>query len=174
VVLALAVPAEASADPSADPSAQAPAGASAQTASEEAGNPAAQSAPGGGELADARSRLTGLQEEIAGHQASVEELLLQMRRVSTELDRERAAYAETQSRLGTIREALAAAEREYTALRARLDDRAAEALYVNPGSTMEFLLESDSFAEVSDRIEFINQLQVADASLARRVEATAA
>jgi peptidoglycan hydrolase CwlO-like protein len=173
-LLALAVPAEASADPSADPSTQAPAEASAQTASEGAANAAAPPAPGGGDLADARSRLTGLQDEIAGHQAYVEELLVQMRRVTTELDRERAAYAETQSRLGTIREALAAVEREYTVLRARLDDRAAEALFVNPGSTMEFLLESDSFAEVSDRIQFINQLQVADASLAKRVEATAA
>lgn len=96
-----------------------------------------------------------------------------MRRVSTELGRERAAYARTQARLGTIRNALAAVEREYAGLRERLDDRAVEALYVNPGSTMEFLLESDSFAEVSDRIEFINQLQVADAALAKQVEATA-
>lgn len=152
----------------------APAQASAQAASEGAGNAATPFAPGGGELAEARSRLTGLQAEIAGHQASVQELLLQIRRVSTELGRERAAYAETQARLSTTRNALAAVEREYAGLRERLDDRAVEALYMNPGSQMEFLLESDSFAEVSDRIEFLNQLQVADAALAKQVEATAA
>ena len=168
-VLLLAVPAEASAGSSG----QAPPQASAQATSE-AGNPATPSAQRGGGLADARSRLAGLQAEIAAHQTSVEELLLQMRRVSTELGRERAAYADTQGRLGTIRNALASAEREYEALRERLDDRAVEALYVNPGSTMEFLLESDSFAEVSDRVQFLNQLQVADAALAKQVEATAA
>jgi hypothetical protein len=65
-------------------------------------------------------------------------------------------------------------EREYAGLRERLNERAAEALYVTPGSTMEFLLESDSFAEISDRIEFLTQLQVADAALAERVEAAAA
>ena len=166
-VLLLAVPAEASAGSS-------PSQASAQATSDGAGTPARPSAPGAGELADARSRLAGLQAEIAAHQTSVQELLLEMRRVSTELGRERAAYVDIQGRLGTIRDALAAVEREYEGLRERLDDRAVEALYVNPGSTMEFLLESDSFAEVSDRIQFLNQLQVADAALAKQVEGTAA
>jgi peptidoglycan hydrolase CwlO-like protein len=164
--LLLAAPAPASAESSTQSSTPATLGG--------AGNPATSSAPAGGDLADARSRLTGLQAEIAGHQASVEELLLQMRRVSTELGRERAAYAHIQARLGTIRNELATVEREHAGLRERLDERAAEALYATPGSTMEFLLESDSFAEISDRIEFLTQLQVADAALAEQVEAAAA
>jgi peptidoglycan hydrolase CwlO-like protein len=124
-------------------------------------------------LADAKARLAELRDRIAAEQGAVEQRQTDIAAIAGRLENERAAYDATQARLWRAREALASLEQQHAALRERLDERAVQALYLQSGPQMEFLLESASFAEISDRIEFLNQLQVADAALARRVAETA-
>jgi peptidoglycan hydrolase CwlO-like protein len=128
---------------------------------------------GGAPLTVAQQRLSQLEHEIAREQSAVVDVQRQLGRASLALGQEQAAYDATQARLTQIREELAAAQTEYAALRQRLDDRAAQALVIDSGPRMEFLLESSSFSDVSDRLEFLNQLQVSDAALAARVASQA-
>jgi peptidoglycan hydrolase CwlO-like protein len=125
------------------------------------------------DLASARARLAALQARIATQQGSVGALVAQISEVSTRLSAQQAAYDTTQSQLAQARDRLAAAQSDYDALRIRLDQRAVQALRLNSGPQMEFLLESHSFAEVSDRLQFLNQIQVADAQLAAEVQSKA-
>ena len=128
---------------------------------------------GGGQLARARIRLSRLQSVIATQQRDLGAMQARVGDLAAQLGAAQAAFAQTQAELTAARAALSDAQGRYEAIRQRLDDRAAQALVLGSGPQMEFLLESRSLSEVSDRIEFLNQLQAADAALARQAEANA-
>jgi peptidoglycan hydrolase CwlO-like protein len=142
------------------------------SASREPSGPAAHRRDGG-ELADARAKLTRLEELIRSQQRDLGATQARMGQLATELGSAQAAYNETQAELTAAREALAETQAQYDAIRRRLDERAAQALLLSSGPQMEFVLESRSLADASDRIAFLNELQAADAALAKEVEANA-
>jgi peptidoglycan hydrolase CwlO-like protein len=117
-------------------------------------------------LTDAEARLGALREQIGREQEAAIAIQRDITRGAAEVALEQAAYDDIQLRLTIKREEVAAAEEAYELVSARLDDRAVEAFRTSPGSTVEVLLESGSFTDVVDRLEFLNQLQVADAALA--------
>jgi peptidoglycan hydrolase CwlO-like protein len=127
----------------------------------------------GGSLARAQQRLDALEREIAAEGSALEGVQRRLARSSAALAGERAAYDATQAQLTDVREGLAVAQARYDELRQRLNERAAQALVIDSGPRIGFLLESGSLADVSDRLEFLNQLQVADAALAAQVAAQA-
>jgi peptidoglycan hydrolase CwlO-like protein len=127
-----------------------------------------------GAFGRARARLATLQDEIVAGQRGLAQMQAHLSQLADEVGEGQATYARTQTQLTAARNALDAAQQRYEAIRQRLDERAVQALYLSSGPQMEFLLESKSFSEVSDRVAFLNQLQVADAALADQVRATAA
>jgi peptidoglycan hydrolase CwlO-like protein len=121
------------------------------------------------QVEEARDQLEGIEERIRIEQEAAASLQAEISGVADEVGVEQAAYERTQVDLLNARAAFALAQTEYSALQDRLEDRAQQALFLSEGSAAEVLLESDSFSEVGDRIEFLNQLQLADAALARQV-----
>jgi len=127
---------------------------------------AAVPAVAGPRLGDAKEQLAELASQITAEQRAAVRIQREITSHAAEIARERAIYDGIQQRLVVKREEIAAAEEAYALVRERLDTRAVEAFRTSPGSTLEVLLESGSFADVVDRVEFLNQLQVADGALA--------
>lgn len=86
-----------------------------------------------------------------------------------EYDRARIRLDETRDRLVARRDAARRAGAEAGAAREALSDRAAEA-YTGVGSSWSVLLGAATFAEFSDRLEFLNRLAESDAEVAARAE----
>jgi cell wall-associated NlpC family hydrolase len=90
-------------------------------------------------------------------------LVEQYNQASLELDR-------TEADLARTREVQAAAQAQAQAAIRALSARASSA-YMERGSQLDVLLGAGSFADFSDRLEFLNQLQRDDADLAATAEA---
>jgi peptidoglycan hydrolase CwlO-like protein len=71
-----------------------------------------------------------------------------------------------------VQEHLAQARERYSAISARLDERAHDAYVSGPGSSLDFLLGSGSLADFSDRLEYIDALAQTDVDLAQQVQNT--
>jgi murein DD-endopeptidase MepM/ murein hydrolase activator NlpD len=100
------------------------------------------------QLADVQSRLAVAAERVVQQQEEVDGITAELRLAAVELNRLRV-------RLDAVSE--------------RLNERAAEAFMEGPASTVGLLLGSDSFAELSDRIEYIGVVASNDADLANEV-----
>ena len=105
-----------------------------------------------GDLDVIRDRLAQLQEDLNGatarverRQAAVEQVTAELNRTQEELDRARASY-----------------ER----ISARLNERAVEAYISGPASSIDFLLNAASVADLTDRMAYVDALAQADAELA--------
>lgn len=104
-----------------------------------------------GELAAAKSRLADAQAELYSATAALNEAESRLARTRDQIAATRASIAQLQDRIRGIRE--------------RLAERAREAFVSGAGGTIELLLSSASFAEFSDRLEFLGSIAESDASL---------
>jgi cell wall-associated NlpC family hydrolase len=82
-------------------------------------------------------------------------------------DQEKVKLQEIQSRLAATRAAAAKAQETALAAMVDLNERAARA-YQGVGSEIQMLLGASSFAEFSDRLEFMGNIAQADTDLANR------
>jgi peptidoglycan DL-endopeptidase CwlO len=107
--------------------------------------------------------------EVDAAQARIDQLNQHMSLLVEQYDQEQTRLQAIQSRLSDAR---ATAQRaQATADRAlqKLNDRAAS-VYTRVGSEIEVLLGADSFAEFSDRLEYVGSLAQADSDLATQAE----
>jgi len=125
-------------------------------------------------IADVQERLSALSDQIANQQRAAIKLQAQIAESARGLAQAQQAFDATQQSLMEVRAQLAAAEAEYAEIQTRVSERAVAAVRLSQGSSLEFVLDSSSLTEVGDRMEFLNQLQVADDSLAQQAAASAA
>ena len=104
-----------------------------------------------GELDAAKARLTQIQAQLNQATAAWQQA--------------EAQYAQTLDDIGATRASIARLQRRIQDLRERLATRAREAFESGPGGTIELLLSSASFADFSDRLEFLGSMAESDASL---------
>ncbi|MEX2101686.1 MAG: hypothetical protein WEA54_04035, partial [Actinomycetota bacterium] len=119
------------------------------------------------EIGDVEQRLVELRETIAAEQRASTTLQVQIAEAARALGEAQSAFDETQQQLMSLRSELVVIEAEHAEIQTRLADRALVAVELAEGpAALEFVLESQSLTEAGDRLEFLNQMQVADDALA--------
>jgi murein DD-endopeptidase MepM/ murein hydrolase activator NlpD len=99
-------------------------------------------------IGDLEGAIGGLEGEIALAQAEYDNVLGKLTATQAELDK-------TQS--------------SYDAIRANMNDRAADTYMSGPGSSLDIILSSNSLSDLSARVEFLGALQSQDADLSAQL-----
>jgi peptidoglycan LD-endopeptidase LytH len=121
-------------------------------------------------LQAARRRLGQIEAQIEAQSARLAELRADVNEAGRRVEEAHDAVRATQIELSETREHLAAADRRYRALRELLEARARDAYITGPGSSLAFLLGSQTIAELSERVELVEAVAQNDADLAAQVE----
>jgi peptidoglycan hydrolase CwlO-like protein len=122
------------------------------------------------DLQSARDRLHALEARIASQRARLEELKSQAQAVADLTAAAQARLADTRGQQEITKEELSQAQRRFGVLQGRLDERA-RFLYMNGAqSVVGVVLNSTSFSEFQDRLEFVGTASQADADLANQVQ----
>ncbi len=101
-----------------------------------------------GQLADTQLRLNDAAAEIERQQIALEKVTADLVQTQAELERARARYRK---------------------IRDRLNDRAVIAYMTGPASSIDFLLDADTVADLADRLAYVDALARSDAGLAVQV-----
>jgi peptidoglycan DL-endopeptidase CwlO len=107
------------------------------------------------------------QEDVQAAKEKLDALNQRLGILVEQYDQERVKLQEIESRLAATRAEAAKAQETALAAMVDLNERAARA-YQGVGSELEMLLGASSFAEFSDRLEFMGNIAQADADLANR------
>lgn len=111
----------------------------------------------------AQDRIAAKQDQLDALEAEANQMASDVAGAQAKLDGIENELAQTRTQLGEARD-------RYEALRVKLDRRAREAFMGGSSGTISVLLQSSSFAELSDRLEFVNELTAADSDLALAVD----
>jgi peptidoglycan hydrolase CwlO-like protein len=121
-------------------------------------------------LDDAKARLSQLRHEIDSQQKALDQLSAQAAALTAKL-------LDAQGRLELITEQLMQTRGElsdvrdhYEEVRAQLNDRLRQTYMNGRASSLEFLLGASTFADLSDRMEYVDALAATDNDLATEVE----
>jgi murein DD-endopeptidase MepM/ murein hydrolase activator NlpD len=109
---------------------------------------------------------------LAAAQSSLDSARARLAAAQAKLDQATAAWQSADARLATTRDELAATQAErdrllkqVAGIRLRLQRRVVQAFENGPGSTLNLILSSTSFAEFSDRMEFLANMEQSDSDL---------
>jgi peptidoglycan hydrolase CwlO-like protein len=122
------------------------------------------------ELSAARAKLAALRDRIQAETRLIERLQHEADAVAEKVSVVQSRIAIAGDRLEALKRETAQAEREVRGLQEQLDARARAAYENGPGNALELLLGSTSFAEFSDRLEFIDRAQQSDQDLVVQIE----
>ncbi len=109
-------------------------------------------------LADTEGDLDSAKARLAAAQARLNQTTATWQEAEAALDRTRGELAATRAAIGRL-------EARVKDIEERLAARARDAFESGPGGTIELLLSSSSFAEFSDRLEFLGNMAASDSSL---------
>lgn len=121
------------------------------------------------QLDAARQQYESLQSRINEQKAQLAELQAQANDVATRVASAQAKLDQIDVALTQTRNALTEAGERHAALREQLDERAREAFMGGHSDTMSALLASSSFAQLADRLAFVNKVSASDSDLAAAV-----
>jgi murein DD-endopeptidase MepM/ murein hydrolase activator NlpD len=109
---------------------------------------------------------------LAGAQSDLDSAKARLAAAQSRLDQATAAWQSAVARLSRTQDELTATQAEHDRLvrlidriRLRFQRRAVLAFETGPAGTLDLLLSSNSFAEFSDRIEFLGNMAQADSDL---------
>ena len=122
------------------------------------------------ELERARERLKELREQIADEDAELAGLQSDLNEQAAEIERARSDLERTKADIESIRELIRDSRIRLGRLRDRLSERAVEAYMGGPAANLDLLLGSETTAEFSDRMTFIDAVSRQDAELATDVQ----
>jgi peptidoglycan DL-endopeptidase CwlO len=108
-------------------------------------------------------------QDVQAAQARVDQLNQQMSLLVEQYDQAQTRLQEIQGKLADARATAQKARDTAAAATQQLNERAAS-VYTRTGSELEVLLGADSFAEFSDRLEYVGSLAQADTDVATRAE----
>jgi peptidoglycan hydrolase CwlO-like protein len=118
----------------------------------------------------AHDRLATLQGRTAQQRAKLEALQGELNRLAAKITDAQGRLEETQQRIAGVRGRLIAARHRYDRLKGRLNLRARMAYEGGPGSSLELILGATSLVDLSDRLEYMDQLSRSDADLSNEVQ----
>jgi peptidoglycan hydrolase CwlO-like protein len=121
-------------------------------------------------LDDAEARLIQLRDEIERQQGVLDQLSAQAAVLAERLQNAQAQYDLITQQLNQTRGELTDVRDRYDELRAQLNDRLRQTYMNGPASSLEFLMGAATFADLSDRMEYVDALAQTDKDLATQVE----
>ncbi len=126
-------------------------------------------APSREDVERARARLEGIEDRLNGIQgqlAATQELL---NAATIKVERRQAAVEQVTAELNQTQEDLDRAEASYERVSTRLNERAVAAYMTGPASSLDFLLNAENVADLTDRMAYVDALAQSDAELAVKV-----
>jgi peptidoglycan hydrolase CwlO-like protein len=121
-------------------------------------------------LDDAKARLSQLRTEIERQQGVLDQLSAQAAALADRLQSAESRLELITQQLMQTRGELTDVRERYEELQAQLDDRLRQTYMNGPVSSIEFLLGASTFADLSDRMEYVDALAQTDNDLATQVE----
>ncbi|MBI4260425.1 MAG: peptidoglycan DD-metalloendopeptidase family protein [Actinobacteria bacterium] len=126
------------------------------------------------DLEAARDRLDELTASIPAEQQRLRALQVQLNGTAERLFATVSELEQTEHRIQKARAGIDRAERELRALQGQLDARARQAFISGPATQLSFILGAESLTDLSDRVQFFENLNASDAELASEVGRRAA
>jgi peptidoglycan hydrolase CwlO-like protein len=123
-----------------------------------------------GQIHAQRARLDALEGQIRAQEGRLQALQDQLNALAARIDRAQARYEQTRGQIEVTQALLRQARAKLRAVQGRLDARARTAYEVGPAGSLQLLLGSASISELSDRVEFVDQLAQTDEDLANSVQ----
>jgi murein DD-endopeptidase MepM/ murein hydrolase activator NlpD len=126
-------------------------------------------APSREDVERARARLEGIEDRLSriqGQLAAAQELL---NAATIRVERRQAAVELVTAELTRTQEDLDRARASYERVSTRLNERAVAAYMTGPASSLDFLLNADNVADLTDRMAYVDALARSDAELAVKV-----
>lgn len=121
------------------------------------------------DVIDARQAKHSAQARLDAQRDQLEAIQSRLTSQAFEVDRIEGLVEQTTAELLATEQRIDRNDHRYRTLRRQLNDRAAEAFMDGPGSNLDLVLDATSFAELSDRLEFVDAVNASDASLAQEV-----
>ena len=122
------------------------------------------------ELQSARDKLHSLQQQVDSQRSQLDTLQKEADVLSGQVTEAFAKLDAIKQKLVETQQRQQQAQRQYDAIRARLDARARQAYENGPASSIDVLLGATSLADLSDRLEFMGAVSQDDADLARSAQ----
>jgi murein DD-endopeptidase MepM/ murein hydrolase activator NlpD len=126
-------------------------------------------APSKEDVERARARLEDIEDELSGIQRQLAATQERLNAATARVERREAAVEQVTAELIRTQEELDRARASYERVSTRLNERAAAAYMTGPASSIDFLLNAQSVADLTDRIAYVDALAQADAELAVKV-----
>ncbi len=126
-------------------------------------------APSKEDVERARARLEGIEDKLSGIQGQLASTQKQLNAATARVERREAAVEQITAELIRTQEQLDRARASYERVSTRLNERAAAAYMTGPASSIDFLLNAQNVADLTDRIAYVDALAQADAELAVKV-----
>ena len=126
-------------------------------------------APSKEDVERARARLEGIEDRLSGIQgqlAATQELL---NAATIKVERRQAAVEQVTAELNQTQEDLDRARASYERVSTRLNERAVAAYMTGPASSLDFLLNAENVADLTDRMAYVDALAQSDAELSVKV-----
>jgi peptidoglycan hydrolase CwlO-like protein len=133
---------------------------------------AAADPPSAEQVQNAKDRVSELAREAHAAQRQLDAINIRANEVAVEYDRELGKEEKLKAELLHTQLTLAQARAKYEAIVEQLNERARTMFMEGPGSDLEFLLGASSFADLTDRLEYVNVVATNDADLATAVQNT--
>jgi murein DD-endopeptidase MepM/ murein hydrolase activator NlpD len=126
-------------------------------------------APSEKDIQRARERLDRIEERLAEIQDRLAATQIRLNDVVERVEAQQGALEEITAELLRTQDRIDRARERYERISDRLNERAAVAYMTGPASSIDFLLDAENVAELTDRLAYVDALAEADAELAVRV-----
>ncbi len=130
---------------------------------------AAQDPPTEGEVDQAKASYEDILADLEAKDAELRTIEARLSDAAFEVDRNEGLVEQVKAELAGVRERITTNTARYERLRARLNERSAEAFMDGPASNLGFVIDAASLVDLSDRLEFVDAVANADATLAQDV-----
>lgn len=133
---------------------------------------AAAEPPTAEQVQNAKDRVAQLAREAHAIQRQLDAISVRANEVAADYERELGRLEKLNAALVNTQLTLAQARTRYDAIVALLNERARTMFMQGPASGLEFLLGASSFADLTDRLEYVNAIASTDTDLATEVQNT--
>ncbi len=117
----------------------------------------------------AKARLELISDALADIRSQLAATQLRLNDAAVEIEQQQIALEKVTADLIQTQAALERARARYRKIRDRLNDRAVIAYMTGPASSIDFLLDADTVADLADRLAYVDALARSDAGLAVQV-----
>jgi len=117
----------------------------------------------------AKHRLEAVEAALVEVQSQLNATQLRLNDAATEIELQQVALEKVTSELVRTQAALDRTRARYERIRTRLNERAVVAYMTGPASSIDFLLDADNVADLTDRLAYVDALARSDAGLSVEV-----